>query len=273
VTGWPEDPLLPDAREALREAGARLVDLIHAVEQPSASAIGTWSVADVAAHLTHALTLDRDALAGAVLPHTIVDERSMAQLNDQLLRSDPERDPPALAARVAHLIAEIDVAAQHHQGGTVAWLGSAQLAPSAVVCHALEECLMHGHDIAKAARLRWPIERRHALLALEAGVFPLMSALPPEAMVDPSKAANLRLTVDVRILGGGRINMCLTDGRLELKPPTRRPDAHLVTDPADLMLTFLGRQGIARPIARGRLVAWGRRAWLLPRLLGALSPP
>jgi ADP-heptose:LPS heptosyltransferase len=48
----------------------------------------------------------------------------------------------------------------------------------------LNECLVHGHDIAKATGRPWPIQRHHALLAMEAFVLPLIAALPPQRVID-----------------------------------------------------------------------------------------
>ena len=90
-------------------------------------------------------------------------------------------------------------------------------------------------------------------------------------------SGNTILDVDaapLRIRGGGRTFMCLEDGELRLRSAAVGPvDAHLSADPTALMLTFLGRQGIVRAISQGRLAAWGRRPWWLPRLLAATNPP
>jgi hypothetical protein len=39
-------------------------------------------------------------------------------------------------------------------------------------------------------------------------------------------------------------------------------DCHLSADPVDLMLVVYGRISQWGPIARGRLLAWGRKPWL-----------
>lgn len=262
------------AREALHEVVPRLVDLIRSIHDPDVPAIGSWTIAEVTAHVSHAVTFDRDALVGEPLPEATVTGAGMTTLNERLLRDDPVRDTRLLAERIDALAGEFDTAVASSDDRPVTWLGGISMAPSAVACHLLEECLMHGHDIAAAVGRRWPIERRHAVLAVEGGVFPIISALPPTAFVDPNKAGALRTTVELRIRGGGRTFMCLEDGELRLRSAAVGPvDAHLSADPTALMLTFLGRQGIARAISQGRLAAWGRRPWWLPRLLAATNPP
>lgn len=133
---------------------------------------------------------------------------------------------------------------------------------------------MHGHDIAKATNLPWPIPRRHALLAIEGGVLPLIASLPPTAFVHRERSGSLQACVELRLRGGGRTLLVLNDGSLTLDSHTRRQlDAHISTDPAALMLTFLGRQGMAKPVLTGKLAVWGRRPWKLTRMLSAFSPP
>jgi hypothetical protein len=53
----------------------------------------------------------------------------------------------------------------------------------------------------------------------------------------------------------------------------RDVDAHLSADPAALMMVFIGRQGIGKPLVEGKLAAWGRRPWKLARMLTVISPP
>ena len=86
--------------EALSEVVPRFIDLVRSIDEPNAPAVGTWSIALVAANAD---------------------------------------DQP------------------------VSWLGGVRMAPSAVTCHLLEECLMHGYGIARAAGRRWPINRDHAV--------------------------------------------------------------------------------------------------------------
>jgi hypothetical protein len=133
---------------------------------------------------------------------------------------------------------------------------------------------MHGYDIALALGLPWPIQRRHAVLALEAGVFPLLSAVPKNAFIDEAAARHRSVAVELRVRGGGRTVMAVRDGALHLGPPgPDSVDAYLSADPVALMLTFLGRRSVLAEVVKGRLVAWGRRPWKLPGLLAATTPP
>jgi len=272
MTGAPH----PAARvcAALREVVPRLVALVRAAEDTDAASVGTWTVGDVAAHLTHVFRFDTDAIAGKPVPDAVVTTAGMAELNARLLAEDTERDPAVLADRLAALADEVDDAAARSTAATADWLQGTRLPPSAVVGHLLEECLMHGHDIARATGQPWPIRRDHALVAIEGGALPLIAALPPTAFVCQRNARSFRARIDVHLRGGGRTVMVFDRGRLTLdEPGAADADVHVSADPAALMLVFIGRQAIARPLLAGKLAAWGRQPWKLAGMLAAISPP
>jgi hypothetical protein len=50
-------------------------------------------------------------------------------------------------------------------------------------------------------------------------------------------------------------------------------DAYISADPAALMLVFIGRQGLWKPLLGGEVAAWGPRPWKAARMLTAISPP
>lgn len=265
---------LTEARAALREVVPRLATLIRSVPDPGAASIGTWTAGDVAAHLSHVFRLDTDAIAARPLPAVTVTTEGMAAFNEAKLDEDGERNPDALAERISALADEFDEIAAGAHAATVAWLQGVRLPPSAVACHLLEECLTHGHDIARAAGRPWRIRRHHALLAVEGGALPLIAALPPDAFLDKEKARSFRAAIEMRLRGGGRRTLVFDDGSLTVtEAGTHDVDAHLIADPATLMLVFIGRQGIAKPVLEGKVVAWGRRPWKLATMLTAISPP
>ncbi|MGH3761405.1 hypothetical protein [Actinophytocola sp.] len=96
------------------------------------------------------------------VPEAIVTTAGMAEANAKLLAEDGERDPAVLADRIGTLANEFDAAASRSRAVTVDWLQGAQLPPSAVACHLLEECLVHGHDIARATGRRASAHRGSA---------------------------------------------------------------------------------------------------------------
>src|SRR5204862_7165722 len=120
-----------------------------------------------AARVSRVCGADPAALAGRPMPTAPVSTASGAEPTATMLADDGERDPVTLADRIGDMAGVFDEVAAGCRADTVIWLGGALLAPSAVACHLLEECLVHGHDIARASGRPWPIQSRHARLAIE----------------------------------------------------------------------------------------------------------
>jgi mycothiol maleylpyruvate isomerase-like protein len=265
---------MAQARAALRDVVPRLVALVRGVPDASSASVGTWTVGDVAAHLSHCFLADTDAIAGRPVPEAVVTKAGIAEATAKLLAEDGERDPAALADRIASLAGEFDDVASRSRSATVEWLQGARLPASAVACHLLEECLVHGHDIAKATGRPWPIRRHHALLAIDDFALPMIAALPPAAFLNEEKAGSFRARIELRLRGGRRTLMVFDGGSLTLDAAGGPDvDAHISVDPRAFLLLFIGRQGIAKPVLEGKLAAWGRRPWKLARMLTVMSAP
>ena len=160
--------ILAQARAALLDVVPSLVALVRGVPDANSASVGTWTVGDVAAHLSHVFRADTDAIAGKPVPEAIVTKAGIAEATAKILAEDSERDPAVLADRISTLATEFDDVASRSRSVTLDWLQGTRLPPSAVACHLLNECLIHGHDIAKATGRPWPIQRHHAPLAIEA---------------------------------------------------------------------------------------------------------
>jgi hypothetical protein len=266
--------VLAQARAALRDVVSSLVTLVRSVPDANSVSVGTWTVGDVAAHLSHVFRFDTDAVAGRQVPEAIVTAVGMAEVNAKMLAEDGEREPAVLADRIGALAHEFDDVVSRSRAGAVEWLQGVRLPPSAVACHLLEECLIHGHDIASVTGRPWSIQRHHALLAVEGAVLPLIAALPPTAFVNQENAGSFRARFELRLRGGGRTVMAFDRGSLTLDTAGARDiDAHISADPSALMLVFIGRQGIGKPLLGGKLAAWGPRPWKLARMLTVIDPP
>jgi hypothetical protein len=155
------------------------------------------------------------------------------------------------------------------------WLGGARVTASVLACHIVSESLIHGRDLSRTTGLAWPVERTHADLAFEGFMCPMYRALGrPSFAVHPGRAAGLRATYDVRIRGGGRVFLVFADGGLTIEEPSgRKVDCHLSIDPRALVMLAWHRTGLAPPMLKGQIMAWGRRPWLAPRLPGLIRTP
>lgn len=279
------------AQDALRAEVRRTVDVLRSVRDPEAPAVGTWTVGETAMHLSQAWILvpglarrDLSRLYEALPEVGGLDNGSLvADLGDwdlvtnAGLASDPERDPLVIADRIEERAEEFLAECvgrspeERHD-----WIVDGSTLPlSALTCHLLNETVMHGTDIARAAGLRWRIDRRSAALVIEGFVVAVMAALPPTALVEPVRAAGVRATYQVMLRGGGAFRLRFDDGALFVESPTGggAVDCYLSADPVALLEVIWGRRSQWRAIAGGRLVAWGRRPWLGPRLRPMMLNP
>jgi hypothetical protein len=141
-------------------------------------------------------------------------------------------------------------------------------------CHLLNEAVMHGRDIAKADGRHWPIKAHHARLVFDGFIWPVFGGLGSRAMVDQKAAAGVRAVYDIRIRGGGQYRLTFDDGELVIEPPSAgRVDCHISADAVAFLLVAWGRQSQWEAIAKGKLLAWGRKPWLGLRFRSLLRNP
>jgi hypothetical protein len=81
--------------------------------------------------------------------------------------------------------------------------------------------------------------------------------------VDPATAGTVTAVFDVRVRGGRSHLLCFDGGALTMDPDGDvTPDCHISAEPAALLRVLYGRSSQWGEIARGRLMAWGRKPWL-----------
>lgn len=278
------------AQAALREEVARVVALLRAVKNPTAHAVGSWTLAEVAMHLSQAFVivpgLQRGDISAAheLLPSLagrhgeslIGDVWDLAETTIAGVGADLERDPRVLADRIeARAAAFLEDAGRHTADERRPWLvEGTTMAMPVFTCHLLNEAVMHGRDIAKADGQHWPIKPAHAALVFDGFIWPIFEGLDARAMVDQKVASGVRAVYDVRVRGGGRYRFTFDDGSLVIEPPSSgRVDCHISADPVAFLLVAWGRQSQYAAIAQGKLLAWGRKPWLGPKFRGLLRNP
>ena len=127
----------------------------------------------------------------------------------------------------------------------------------------LNETIMHGYDIAKAAGRKWRINPAHAAMVVQQFFIPVIQTCEPGTFVNAEKAADLQATYQMHLRGDGRINFVFDDGSLRVEEPSARwVDCHILADPAAFFMVFWQRQSQWNAIAKGQLIAWGRKPWL-----------
>ena len=263
------------AYAALRTAVPRLSALIRSIKRPATPALGEWNVGEVAVHLAHVWeTLPALASGERESPLQHVDE--LSGLTTSLVRSETRPDLAGVADRIdAAAAAFLATATTRSSDSTTPWLVEGiQASTSTFACHLLNESLIHGYDIARAERAHWVIPSAHAALALTGFMFPMAGRLDARAMVNQEKAAGVRACYEIRIRRFGRVFLSFDDGAMRIEPVApARVDCHVSADPAALFLVMWGRVDQWSEILRGRLLAWGRKPWLGPRLRTMVRNP
>ena len=260
------------ARAAVGAAGVRVASLVRSIEHPTAAALGEWNVSEVAVHLSHAIdAVAAMARGGGPLLGEIGE---LGNLTRMLVKGEAERDLQVLAGRIEATLSGFleETAAEGAVHRT--WFAEGTSMPmSGLVCHVLNELLVHGWDIATADGKPWPIPRAEAGLVVSGFLFPSFASLG-RAVVDQRAAAGLRATYDVRVRGGGRAVFSFDDGDLQMDvSPSGPVDCRLSVDPVAFLLVGWGRMNQWGQIARGKLFAYGRKPWLGFRFRALLVNP
>jgi uncharacterized protein (TIGR03083 family) len=247
-------------RTSIAQASARVGDLVRTAPAGTAIPRSDWTVADVAAHLTAIGSVYGAYLQGekaALLDVSDIAGGSLAASNARFLSGIAERDPKVLARQIATgTDAVIELTAGMQANDEMPWHGISIPITAGLVI-ALAEFLIHGLDIAKAVGAPWPITSDDARLVL------VSAACVIPIMVDRTTAANLDATYDIHLRGGGRIGMQFQDGTLTTdRTGLSAADCRVNADAVAFLLIFYGRMSLWNGIARGKVLAYGRRPWL-----------
>ena len=272
-------------QEALREGVARVTALLRSDLDPTRPAVGEWNLGDVAMHLSQAWViipaLARNDLSrvyelfpsfdGIAGENFIRDVWDLGGATRQGVTADPERNLRVLADRIEGAAAEFFA----EQAGRSAdelrpWLVEGTRLPRPVfTAHLLNETLMHGADIARAAGRPWPIPRDHAAMVFSEFIAQILRALPPSAMVNPVRAKGVKAVFEVHLRGNDSWIFAFENGEMYTLYPSElqgKVDCHISADPQAFLDVVYARKSQWTAIAKGELVAWGRKPWLGPRL-------
>jgi uncharacterized protein (TIGR03083 family) len=269
-------------QDALREEVERVTTLLRSIQDPTVPAVGSWNLGDLAMHLSQVWVglpcqANRDLsrvhevlpdIAGTAGDSMMKDIWELADLMVLAVKNDPERDLGVLADRIeAEAQGYFSECAGADPNAPRPWMVEGITFPRSIFTyHLLNETLIHGYDIAHAAGRKWPIEHSHAAMALERFVIRVLQTSPPRTFTS-AKAAGLRATYDIRVRGGDNHYFIFDDGDFTVEEPSSRSvDCHISADPAALLQVFFARQSQWPAIAKGKLMAWGRKPWLGIRL-------
>ncbi|SEO96946.1 TIGR03083 family protein [Actinacidiphila rubida] len=259
----------PPLSDAIGAAASGIADLLRSCDDGSVPIPGaTWTVAEAAAHLALANELMAGLAAGRHLPYGDGTPGSLAAANEESLAAYPERDPAVLAdAVVRHALAFTEAAVwRSATEEVVSPLGRMDMAM--LGSYLLTHMLGHGYDMAVA------LGRRHMIDARTVGLTVPFLRWGMPRVVNPAAAAGHGGCYLLRVRGGGRFAVTFTDGIAQVSDqPSRRPDCTILCEPVTFLLIALGRCTPTAAMARGRILAWGRRPWLAPRFPTLFTAP
>jgi uncharacterized protein (TIGR03083 family) len=258
-------------RAALARVAEELSSLVASASSAGATVPGSdWNVGEVAAHVAVGTEAYVGYLSGATEPFVDVSDiagGSLARTSAARLQAESERDPAKLAERLrAASSALLEHTDGRHHDEVVMWHGQ-PIALGDMLAIGLGEYVLHGRDIAIALSRRWVIQPNDARLVL-AGAVPLLPLI-----VDPVTTAGVHAHYDLNVRGGVRFALTIGDGELTVAGDGHSVDCHVSADPVALLLIAYGRRSQLVPILTGKLVAWGRKPWLGPRLVRYLVTP
>ena len=269
-----------EARAALRAAGERTARLIAGagdLDRPVPRS--EWTVGQVAAHLLVGLrgftAAAQDPIGPewrAHIPDTPLYSERVAAITASTLRDEPRRDAPTLERMLREGI-ETFLAATEKQPADkrlpAPWYADDFTLPLfQATCLLLGEQVLHGYDIAAALDQPWPIDGADACL-----IFQAVTTMMPMA-VNPEAARGATVSCDIRLRHGPRAVLSVNNGSARVEPwASQQVDCHLWADPTAFMLLGYGRINQWTAIARGQLLAWGRKPWLALRLRSFFFDP
>ncbi|MFF3634443.1 maleylpyruvate isomerase family mycothiol-dependent enzyme [Streptomyces sp. NPDC002250] len=263
---------LPEGLEqAIRGTAEEIALLVRSAGDTALAVPGSeWTVGEVAAHLAVANELMADLAAGRERPYGDGTPQSLAAANAESLAVFTERRAEPLATMITDQCERfLDALARSTADGQAPATPLGLMNRSVLASYLLTHMLGHGYDLARA------LKRPHMVDAARVGLcMPFMLSVMPR-VADPGATAGLDARYRIRLRGGETFGVSLADGVVRVSPGSdlRDVDCTIRLDPVAFLLIALGRLDPWRAIARGQVLAWGRRPWLGPRFPTLFTAP
>ncbi|WAZ27336.1 maleylpyruvate isomerase family mycothiol-dependent enzyme [Streptomyces cinnabarinus] len=228
-----------------------------------------WTVGETAAHLAMANGLMADLASGRERPYGDGTPEGIAAANARSLVEFPERGAEPLSALLVQqtdvFLDAVERAAAEGSAGRTLQTPLGPMDQDVLAAYLLTHMLGHGYDLARGLR------RPHMINATRVGLcLPFLQTAMPRI----AGTSTLTARYTLRVPGSAAFGVTFTDGQVEVLPdPPERSDCTILTEPVVFLLIALGRLGPWRAMARGGVLAWGRKPWLAPRFPTLFKAP
>ncbi|MEU4875245.1 maleylpyruvate isomerase family mycothiol-dependent enzyme [Streptomyces sp. NPDC021608] len=266
------DSLPEGLGRAIRETSRAIAALLDGATDMTAPVPGLeWTVGETAAHLALANALMADVASGQERSYGDGTPQSLAAANARSLVEFSERTAEPLAAMIVEQAdAFLDAVDRAVADGTAGRTLMTPLGPmdhGILASYLLTHMLGHGYDLARALRRPHMIDEMRVALCL-----PFLKTAMPR--VAAASASTLTARYTLRVRGGAPFGVTFSNGTVEVLPePPERSDCTILTQPVAFLLLALGRLGPLQAMARGGVLAWGRKPWLAPRFPTLFDAP
>src|SRR5207302_4913179 len=142
----------------------------------------------------------------------------LGSVNARAIAAFPERNGAQLADRLlADVEHFLEISAGLPADSKIAWHEGYPLSLGALVWVGVGEMVIHGYDIAIAAKKPWPIDRQLAYQILNGAgeAWPLF--------VDRKNVRGVTASYEISLRGGPKQVFRFVDGRLTVEPPSSKP--------------------------------------------------
>lgn len=253
--------------DTIEAEGRRLVELVRHAAHPEAVAVGRWNERRLADHLSIMgqmfadFARDDGPAAGDVTEiEAVYESLGQGQGADREMAEMADRLQTGLDAFLA-------TARDADPGRIITWHGGAKLTVPQLGGILIGEIFAHGLDMAGPEGTTWEVTREQARWLIE-GLIPVLPLF-----VDRPAAAGFSGSFDINLRGGPRLYLVFSDGELSVQDHAGSVDCRIKADPVDFVLVSYGRRSQWRSIARGKLMAYGRKPWLGLKLNSLLLNP
>ncbi len=257
--------------QAILGTAEEIAALVRSAGDTSLAVPGSeWTVGEVAAHLAVANELMADLAAGRERPYGDGTPQSLAAANAESLTVFAERRAEPLATMITEQCDRfLDALPRSAADDQAPATPLGPMSRSVLASYLLTHMLGHGYDLARALKRPHMVDPARVSLCM-----PFMLSVMPR-VADPDATAGLEARYRIRLRGGETFCVSLADGAVRVTPGTssQKVDCTILLDPVAFLLIALGRVDPWRAIARGQVLAWGRRPWLGPRFPTLFTAP